>query len=287
VDSTDRSIGRLCDGVILTEYQSVAGRYYMPWVDGEHAHGSDWDQYLDSLTVPGGILARLDSAAARVGAPVVWFTVMVPYPDSVQKAFQYDGVTWDLTVPSNRADVVERHVRRLVNRVTSLRVPRLQFAGFYWLNESARPADVPLIERVIRFAASLHYRVQWIPSWKAAGAREWASFGFKAADVWQQPNYFFHPEIGPARIDSAFAFAQAVGTDVELELDRRLFGDPRFSDRLSPYLAAFEKTPDIRNRSIAIYEGAGALIQLSRSREAAHRALYRRLVSVLRPEVRL
>ena len=140
VDSADRSIGRLCDGVILTEYEATSGRYYMPWATGEHAIGADWDQYLDSLTAPSGILSRLDSAAAAQVGPV-WFTVMVPYPDSVQKAFQYDGTTWDLTVPSNRADVVDRHVRRLASRVRALRLPHLEFAGFYWLNESARPAD--------------------------------------------------------------------------------------------------------------------------------------------------
>ena len=69
---------------------------------------------------------------------------------------------------------------------------------------------------------------------------------------------------------------------LEVELDRRMFSDWRFADRLEPYLAALEGAPDLRTKSVAIYEGAGALIQLSKSRDSWHRALYDRLVATLR-----
>ncbi len=287
VDSTGRSVGPLCDGVILTEYLAVSGRYYMPWTNGRPSQGSDWDQYLDSLSAPDGILTRLDSAAARAGVNPVSFTVMVPYPDSTQRAFSYQGSTWDLSVHSNRAEIVDRHIHQLAHRVKSLPLRHVSFAGFYWLNESMSVSDQNVINRIADFASPLDYRVQWIPSWGAARAAQWAFFGFDADGVWQQPNYFFHPEVAPSRLDSAFAFARTAGMGIELEFDRRMFSDARFSDRLIPYLAAFEKNDDIRNKPIAIYEGAGALIQLSRSPDSRHRALYRRLVAVLRPEVRL
>jgi len=48
-------------------------------------------------------------------------------------------------------------------------------------------------------------------------------------------------------------------------------------------LDALEAAPDFRGRPIAIYEGGGALIQLSHTRDEWHRALYHRLVSVLQP----
>lgn len=287
VDSADRSVGPLCDGVILTEYQALSGRYYMPWPNGQHATGADWNQYLDSLVAPAGILTRLDSAAARAGAQRVSFTVMVPYPDSLQRAFAYDGQTWDLTVPLQRAEVVDRYVHRVADRVKSLRLRRLSFAGYYWLNESVLPSDRDLINRVGEFAVQSDYRLQWIPAWGTARAGQWAFFGFDHDGVWQQPNYFFHPDVASSRLDSAFSFARTAGMGVELEFDRRMFSDPSFRERLAPYLDAYEKAPDMRNRPIAIYEGGGALIQLARSRDSGHRALYRRLVAVLRPEVRL
>ena len=287
VDTADRSVGQLCDGVILTEYQALSGRYYMPWSNGQHATGADWDQYLDSLVAPAGILTRLDSAATRAGAPRVWFTVMVPYPDSVQRAFAFDGQSWDLTVPVQRAEAVNRYVHQVAYRVKSLQLPRLSFAGFYWLNESAIPSDLDLITEVTDFAGPLNYRVQWIPWWGTPRAAQWAFFGFDHDGVWQQPNYFFHPEVATSRLDSAFNFARTAGMGVELEFDSRLFSDERYRGRLSPYLDAFEKAADIRNRPIAIFEGAGALIQLARSPDPGNRALYRRLVTVLRPEIRL
>jgi Domain of unknown function (DUF4855) len=68
---------------------------------------------------------------------------------------------------------------------------------------------------------------------------------------------------------------------LEVEFDGRMFSDSRFADRLAPYLATLERAPDLRARSIAIYEGAGALVRLSRSNDLRYRALYRRLVAVL------
>jgi hypothetical protein len=279
-------MGPLCDGVILTEYLAVSGRYYMPWVNGPPSQGDDWDRYLDSLTAPGGILTRLDSAAAHAGVGPVSFTVMVPYPDPSQRAFLYRGQTYDLSQgPPQRVAVVAAYLRDAINRVAARPLPHLAFHGFYWLNEGILPVDSALVAQVTAAAHTMGYRFLWIPSYGAAGAGQWRGFGFDQA--WQQPNYFFHPEIAPARLDTAFSRARAAGMGVELEFDRRLFSDSLFRHRLSPYLAAFEQAPDLRNRPIAIYEGAGALIQLARGTEAWQRALYRRLVAVLRPEVRL
>ena len=287
VDTADRSVGPLCDGVILTEYQAVSGRYYMPWQNGRLADGPDWTQYVDSLVKPAGILTRLDSAVARAGLKQVSFTVMVPYPDSIQRTFLYDGQNWDLTVPSNRAEVVRRYVRNVTNRIKSVPLARLSFAGFYWLNESAVPSDLDLVAQVKDFAGPLNYRVQWIPWWGTPRAAQWAFFGFDHDGVWQQPNYFFHPEVPPSRIDSAFDFARKTGMGIELEFDSRLFSDERFRGRLTPYLDGFARAADVRDRPIAIYEGKGALIQLARSTDPEDRALYRRLVKILRPEIRL
>lgn len=264
----------------------MSGRYYMPWPNGHPSQGSDWELYLDSLTGPIGAVTRLDSAAASLGpGSKVSITVMVPYPDTTQRSFTYRGREYDLSDGSQRVAAVESYLHDVVDRVGARQMSHLSFYGFYWLNEGIQPFDSSLVSRVTAAAHAMGYRFLWIPSYGAAGAGQWRSFGFDAA--WLQPNYFFHPEIPATRLDSAINRARAAAMGLELEFDRRLFTDSLFRDRLGPYLAAFEGAPDLRNRSIAIYEGAGALIQLSRSADARHRALYHRLVTVLRPGVRL
>lgn len=284
VDTNDRSIGPLCDAVILTEFVAVSGRYYMPWVNGEPSLGVDWELYLDSLTAQAGILTRLDAAARAAGLNTVSIAVMVPYPDTTRTAFRYQGGEYDLSEGAQRVAVLDRYLRDVVERVTARRLTHLALYGFYWLNEAVPPVDSSLVANVTKAAHAMGYRFLWIPSYGAAGAANWRSFEFDEA--WQQPNYFFHPEVGFARMDSAVARARAAGMGVELEFDKRLFSDTLFRHRLEPYLDALERAPDLRNRSVAIYEGAGALIELSRRSDDWHRALYRRLVTALRPTVR-
>src|SRR5205807_539995 len=142
-------------------------------------------------------------------------------------------------------------------------------------------ADTGLVPRVAADIHSLGSRFLWIPSYGAAGAERWRAFGFD--DAWLQPNYFFHADVPSTRLDSAVARARGADMGIELELDRRMFGgDWHFADRLLPYLSVLEAAPDLRRRSIAIYEGAGALFQLARSKDLWHRAMYQRLVDVLK-----
>src|SRR5436190_10669359 len=281
VDTAGRPVGPLCDGVILTEFLAVSGRYYMPWTNGQPSTGADWELYTDSVTSRTGPIMRLDSAATRGR---VSFVVMVPYPDTSQHVFVYRGRTYDLLRESERSAVEEAYLNDMRERIGSLSLSHVSFYGFYWLNEGIRPTDSSLVSRVTAAVHRMSLRILWIPSYGAAGASQWRAFGFD--DAWLQPNFFFHPDVSAARFDSAGTRARAAHMGLELEFDRRLFNDTLFRDRLTPYLATFEKAPDLRNRSIAIYEGGGALIQLARSTDPRYRAVYRRLVNVLRPEVR-
>jgi hypothetical protein len=170
----------------------------------------------------------------------------------------------------------------VIKRFGASQRKHVTLTGFYWLYEGIYPVDTALVPRVAREVHSHGLRFLWIPSYGAPGAEQWKAFGFDNA--WLQPNYFFHPEVPTTRLDSAVARARAAGMGLEIEFDPRLFGPWEFKDRLEPYLSALENAPDLRMKPIAIYEGAGALIRLARSRDAWDRALYERLVSVLRPE---
>lgn len=286
VDTLGNSVGPLCDGAILLEFHAVSGRYYMPVADSEPSLGSDWTLYLDSLTAPAGPLTRLDSAAARgipadSPVPTLSFAVMVPYPDPRTDTLVYQGRRYDVTHDSGRVAVVQAYLQDVIRRVESRRLRNLSLHGFYWLYEGVRSVDTILVSRVADAVHRMGLQFLWIPSYGAAGAVRWQSLGFD--DAWLQPNYFFHPDVSAARLDSAVGIARTAGMGLELEFDRRLFVDSQFANRLSPYLDAFEHAPDLRGRSIAIYEGAGALIQLARSTDKEKRALYRRLVTLLQP----
>jgi uncharacterized protein DUF4855 len=284
VDSSGRPVGPLCNAVIMTEFEAVSGRYYMPWASGSPATGADWSQYLDSVVITGGPLARLDSAADRlpkVGAGTVRkipVAVMVPFPIQRPDTLHFLGHDYAMSTEAGRLSSVEAYMREVVHRLNAMTFRNLSVTAFYWLNEGVDNADTSLVLKVSRVAHLLNMRFLWIPSWGAPNATNWRGVGFDEA--WQQPNYFFHPEIPATRLDSAAARARSAGMGLELEFDRRLFSDPKFGERLDPYLATFERASDLR-RSIAVYEGGGALIQLSRTNDAAHRVLYDWLVSVL------
>lgn len=285
VDTSDRPTAPLCNSVIMTEFQAVSGRFYMPWTNGTPATGADWSLYIDSVFSTTGPLARLDSAAALAPhapdrrLPVA---IMVPYPNPKADTLRFAGREFNMASDSGRVESVAAYLHEVVRRFQGAALPHLSISAFYWLNEGVVDSDTNVVAKVAQVVHRLGIRFLWIPSWGAANAVRWRTLGFDEA--WQQPNYFFHPDVSTTRLDSAVARARSAGMGLELEFDRRLFSDPKFADRLEPYLSTFEKTPDLRRKSIAIYEGAGGLIQLSRSRDIVHRALYRRLAAVLQSE---
>jgi hypothetical protein len=279
-------VGWLCDGAIFLEFHAVSGRYYMPWVNGTPATGADWTVYLDSLFTSGGPLARLDSAAAIVGRETstprrVAVSLMVPYPNPHGDTLRFLNRSYAMSADSLRLGAVTAYLREVVRRFGAAHFDHETLSAFYWLNEGITAVDTALVPRVTAAVRGLSVQSLWIPSYGAAGAAQWRSFGFDRA--WLQPNYFFHTDVAAARLDSAVARARSAGMGLELEFDRRMFQGWEFADRLEPYLGALEASPDLRAQPIAIYEGAGALIQLARSRDSWHRALYARLVAALQP----
>ena len=288
VDTGGRPVSWLCSGTLFLEFKADSGRFYIPVGNGAPSTGHDWEVYLDSIFAPGGPIARLDSASGvmvgRVGPPDrrVELAIMVPYPDPRADTLRFRGRMFAMHSDASRAAAAAAFMGEVIQRFGASRPKHVSLTAFYWLYEGITPVDTGLVPRVAREVHSKGLRFLWIPSWGAGGAERWKSFGFDAA--WQQPNYFFRPEVPATRLDSALSRARAAGMGLELEFDPRLFSSWLFADRLDPYLSALESAPDLRTKPIAIYEGAGALIRLSRSRDAWHRALYERLVTVLRAE---
>ena len=234
------------------------------------ADGQDWSAYLDSLFRPSGVLSRLDSAIAlaqeaRGPAPAPFgVTIMIPYAKR----------------GSDRAAAVQAYAGDVERRFAMAQLGNLRLDGFYWFCEDAPPRDVELITHTAAAVHARGLRFLWIPYYKAANWGRWRELGFDAA--WLQPNYFFDPTIPSSRLDSAARQAEGREMGLEVEFDGRLWSDPRFADRLDPYLTTLDRHPGIKARGIAVYEGGGALLHLASSRAPRDRALYDTLDEMLR-----
>jgi hypothetical protein len=206
--------------------------------------------------------------------------VMIPYHPAGADTVWVGHAPFALSDPDGRRRAVEAYIDNVAQRFAAARYQHLAFVGYYWLNEEIRPADSALVKQTADAVHQRHFQFLWIPYYTAPGASSWRMWGFDYA--WLQPNFFFHPEVPVVRLDTAVSRARAWNLGLELEFNPKMFDQWQFADRLEPYLTVLEGAPDLRAKSVAIYEGVGALIRLARSKDPWHRALYERLMAVLR-----
>ena len=237
------------------------------------------------MFAPGAALARLDSAVGTamtqvgpLGNPFP-ISVMIPYPDARVDPIRFEGATYPVATQKGRLDLVRAYVRAVRTRFSAGAFGHLDLYGLYWLNESVERQDGDFIPAAASVVHGGGLKFLWIPYYMGNGYDSWRTLGFDEA--WYQPNYFFRPEVSPLRLDSAMRAAERLGMGIELELDQRLLTNGGYANRLTPYIVTLWLHPALRSRSIAVYDGAGALIQLSRSRDPRERDLYRSLANVL------
>lgn len=284
-DSSGTPSTWLCTGTVFVHLYAASGRTFTTWIGGAAADGLDWSVYLDSLFTPGGALTRLDSAVATIERTAgvlpekFPFSVMIPYPDPKTDTLRFAGKTYDLRTDSGRIAAAAAYIAAARERYTHVSLPRLRFDGFYWLLETLPPTDTVVVAAVARAVHSAGLRLLWIPYYTAQNQDHWRQVGFDEA--WLQPNYFFNRDVAATRLDSAANRASRMGMGLEIEFDGRLLSDPRFSDRLDPYVAQLGMHPELRNHSLVIYEGGGALLALARSTDPIARARYQAFVRAL------
>jgi len=205
---------------------------------------------------------------------------MVPYPDPKVDSVSFQGVTYSVATPDGRAAAVGSYVRAGAALFARTGFRNLRLDGFYWLAENVSARDTATVTRSAAEVHRAHVRFLWIPYYFALGQERWRQLGFDEA--WLQPNFFFDPKVPLDRLDSAAAHAGRLDLGVEVEFNAKMFTDPpRFAGRLDPYLDMLMASPALRHRSIAVYDGQGALVRLSRSTVPGERALYSRLVHAL------
>ena len=286
VDSAGRPTYWQCTGAIFLHLWAPSGRVFTTWIGGVPANGADWVEYADSLFAPGGVLSRLDSAVAlastTLGPPPepIRIAIMVPYPEPKAGTLQFGGREYNLQTADGRVGAASAYIADVEQRFRGAGHPRLRLDGFYWLFEMMPSADAGVVSRIAREVHARGLRFLWIPYYDAEGWERWHELGFD--ESWLQPNYFFNRDVPPSRLDSAAARAVQHGMGLEIEFDGRLLATPGFVDRLGPYLEVLQRHPELRARSIALFEGGGALLQLSGSPLPADRVRYEQLGRALR-----
>lgn len=284
VDSTGRVSSWLCTGVIFLQLYAASGRTFTTWIGGTPATGADWTEYLDSIVGSGGAIARLDSTvrlieptAGALGGKLP-VAIMIPYPEPKADSVRFADSTYALATAAGRAEAAGAFVDVAARRFAGAGFRHIRLDGFYWLSESISPPDHDVVVAVSRRVHRDRLRFLWIPFYGAPGQAQWRDLGFDEA--WLQPNYFFRLTVAADRVDSAAMRARAQGLGIEVEFNSRLLTDSAYRDRLDPYLRLLED-PSIARQSVALYDGQGALIRLSRSTDPRDRTTYARLVRAL------
>lgn len=249
----------------------------------EPADKALWTKLMDKNFEPGHGVSALEAQCAateaRLGAPLRPRQVILTLPDPVAgyaKWGELEGRRLDFSAAADRVAACDWYIHEALKRWQALAPKHLTLAGFYFVPESATPANQQMLPVVAEKIHALGLKFFWIPFWHAKIAGDWKSLGFDIAS--QQPNYFFHPTLPEAQMQKACDFARGHGMGLEMEFDNRLITQPAvFAPRFDGYLKAFAGNGVKDSAAMSYYEGGGTILYLSRARGPAIHAYYDRI----------
>ncbi|WP_050785863.1 DUF4855 domain-containing protein [Pedosphaera parvula] len=286
VSYADRTTGKeewLFDGFLFLEFKDGQGAEFEEGWKQKPAHKEQWQWLLNRFFEPGHAIPALETTIGntekRIGKPLRPRQVVItlPEPNHTQTDWgEIAGKQLNFTNPTDRIAACDWYIQAALEKWKQLAPAHLELAGFYWIAESAPDSRKIILPEIGNHIRSNKLSFFWIPYWRSTHSGDWKQLGFDVA--YQQPNYFFHPELPLSRLQEACDFARQHSMGMELELDGRLITDPqRFGSRLQPYLNAFETNGIKSSAAIAYYEGGGAFIKISKSEKPEHRQFYDRL----------
>ena len=269
----------LFDGFLFIEYRDNRGHDYASNYAHKPARQEDWNWLIERNFAPDTGVPALDqaveSAIHRLGTPERTRQVILTLPEPIPSLTNWgslNGRTVDFSDPNDRVAACRWHIETALEKWNALHPEHIGLAGFYWVAEDST-LDTTILPQVAKIIHAHGLRFFWIPFWHAGGAEDWSRLGFDAA--YQQPNHFFHPEVGDQRLDEACGFARAHHMGLEFETDKRACESPGlFRPRLYSYLRAFEANGVRDDASMAYYEGGGALLDMFNSSDAKCRGDY-------------
>lgn len=283
VDPRDHREKWLFDGFLFIEYVNGKKHAFEEGLKLQPADKQDWQDLLARNFEPGHGLAALEQTCveteSRLGRPLRPRQVVLTLPEPIEGDTNWgelDGHALNFSNSADRVTACKWHIGNALEKWRELAPKHLTLAGFYFVPERTLGSNsrfLTLIAQKIHAHGKLFF---WIPYYQARGAGGWQEDGFDVA--WQQPNYFFHPELPGSRLQLACEFARQHGMGMEMELDDRLISKPdTYAPRFDTYLKAFEAAGVKTASSMAYYEGGGTLLHLFKSDRKDMRNYYDRM----------
>lgn len=201
---------------------------------------ADWQWYLDKTFAEQGDVWALNEAAKQAAIDLNMpdykanLVIMVPFPDPFQKSFgdiDGDGIIENFENLADRQKAIDWYVGEVIDRFQKGNYDRVNFKGFYWVDEDVVKSDA------LSYTADLTHRngllFYWIPYYGAAKFHTWEKLGFDAAAY--QPNHFFATS-DASRIKETADTAQIFGMGMEIETGPEILRDEEKYDRYLDYL---------------------------------------------------
>ena len=182
-----------------------------------------------------------------------------------------DGKSEDLSTAAGKIKVLKWWIDKFEAERAKYSFKNIEFAGYYWYNESMRSGDEAITNAVAEKVHSCGSVFFWIPYYAAQGWSNWRDYGFDT--VCLQPNYAFHTDVPITRIPSAVRVAKAGKMSLEIEMDHRVAIDIRYKLRYYEYLKQGFKLGYQEHCPHLYYVGA-SLQSYARSSDPALRQIY-------------
>jgi len=289
------------DGFLFMPYAPLMdGANYGPTA-GKPTNKGHFEKFLDRLFRDDYELGALNAAVKEAKAdlrkgnykPKVVITI--PYPRTDQSDFgdvDGDGVSENLNVKEvgeaealkNRLKVTKWYVDEVYKRWNAKHYDELELVSFYWYNEyishQLSTLDHELVKQTGDYVRSKGATFQWIPYYFARGWNDWKQNGFDVALM--QPNYYFHANAGPDRMNTIAEAAFNNGMGVEIELSDAALTDPKLRERYYAYLDAGKQHKFMKKSMNAFYQQVKTLLKSASSKTPTEREIYDRTYEYLK-----
>jgi len=275
----------LFDGFLFLEiFDNIQGYEWDPGFKFKTAAKEQWtwllDRYFAQGRGPDALEAILDSLSANGKTPVRTRRVVISIPCPVQGFAEWgeiDGRKMDFGKAKDQIAAADWFIDKTLEKWKKKKYKHIQLDGFYWVHEAAGK-DFGIIPEVKKHLKGKGLKLYWIPYWNAERADEWSSLGFDIA--YQQPNYFFNAKIPSQRLDDACRFAAQHGLGMEMEFDNNV-ASPEYRTRYYDYIKSYESNGIWASGKVAYYEGGGAWLKMSVSKDPEMKKMMEILTSII------
>jgi hypothetical protein len=241
-----------------------------------YADYAEWDWYKERTLKSGGAVDRLNSDVADIPEiDKVKVYVAIPYPKKTGHIIKLDGTAVTANY-DNRYEMVKWYVDEMLAAFNSGKFPHIEFAGFYWLNETVRSQeDEKLVKAVADLVHSYEKRYIFSPHSNATNYQKWKQYGFDAAYFQSNAkNATNDPVEYKRRLHWGYMNAFQYGMGVNLEMEDHSFSAVDLLKRsFDPYME-YAGRYGMKGTSTIMYQGTIMMHRIGTAKTPMYRDQY-------------